>query len=880
MKLKLIFLVLFLVISISYAQEIRNPELDFNLTKSIYVSNESILGTAIINFKGNIDPNLTLIASLNNLNYNKTLKDYLIQSNKSFREVQAKLQASNPGSSKIINFPNAGSNFIAFRLPANARVSRIDMNITGDGSAGANSNVSIDIGNDGTIDWKYIGGFKGFSSAYYQSASLDTNVQNSFTNLNDNITYLCEAIDLPLSKDFKIFANYKYNGTSTSGDINAGIFSLEGTRLTGGANACDLQEPTNDANWYSCNFSYSIPFGGTQLACIYSNLSGASYKVGIDPTPSQTAYKCTGSGNSITCSQFSFGDYFIRVQVGDYETGITSTVRLSGSNVQSNNQAIANAITDFLTSCTQEIDGYCIVPLKFSSASSGRLILQDLILTYEGIDYNLMHDLTVTNSYITTIVNNNLTNYSLLAPLSIFPLKAPTPSGDSSVYTLILSLGSASRSRDIKVYKNLAIQEAEKAGELTSTVFGDVNDAIDKLNKLIAQKKDLINNFGLSSYTDSNLGQLLDIKNQINLLTSANITLAEKQTKAAEIASRFTTIGINTPTNISIVNNVKDSFIPEPKDLDQYVGDDSKKEALGYQDKISVEIDATYLVIRTRAGDLGKTHVKKKITAKQPIDAFVYEEIPKNIASEVNKITFSDPGYVVVNNDPVVKWPVRLNAGESKVYSYVVDGNLVSSVQDTKTLVLTDNLLTKTKGIKEEKEKYKCGDNICTKPFEDEIICPQDCKKASFPWVYVIIGVVVILVGVFYLNFYRGKGNIRELTKMPFASKQDLTNIINFIKSELNKGVKKEDVSKKLISKGWNSEQVLYAFDEVDFEKERVKVEAKTPTKSVDLQPAKDFIEKALKIRMDQAKINSLLLAKGWTKEQVDSAYKETSKLK
>ena len=51
MKLKLIILVLFLVISISYAQEIRNPELDFNLTKSIYVSNESILGTVIINFK-------------------------------------------------------------------------------------------------------------------------------------------------------------------------------------------------------------------------------------------------------------------------------------------------------------------------------------------------------------------------------------------------------------------------------------------------------------------------------------------------------------------------------------------------------------------------------------------------------------------------------------------------------------------------------------------------------------------------------------------------------------------------------------------------------------------------------------------------------------
>ncbi len=882
MHLKLFASIFLIFIGISYAQEIRDPSIDFNLTKLIYVSNESITGMINLSFNGNIDPGINLTASLNNINYNKMLRDYLVQSNLSFTEVQSRIAASSPGTSKILNFNGPSSNIVGFKLPAHATVSRVDMLITGDASVGLTNNVSLDLGNDGTTDWKYVGSFRGFSGTYSQSSSADLTVQNSFTNLNDNQTYLCESIDLPLSRDFKIFSNYKYNGTGTSGDLNAGIFSLEGTALSGGANTCDLPEPTNEANWYSCNFSYSIPFGGTQLACIYSNVSGASYKIGIDPTNTQTAYRCTGSGSSISCNQFAFGDYFIRVQAGNYDTGINGSARLSGSSTQSNNQPLANAITDVLSDCSADSDGYCIIPLKFSSGSSGRLILQDLIVTYEGIDYNQLHDLAITPRYISAVRGNNLTNYTLYIPLSVFNIKAPTPSGDSAIYSLRLSAGSSSRSRDLKVYKNAAVQEGERSSQLTSDLQNNVNEEIDDLNKVISNKSSLINNLGVGYFFDVSLAQLLDIKNQLNSLNAANITFTEKQTKVSEIESKFNALKPTIPTDVLLVNTLKDTFIAEPNDLDQYVSSDSKKDALLFQDKLAVSFEANSFTVQTKTANYDKTSIKRKITAKEAIDnAFVYEEIPKSIANDVNSINFSDINYIIVNADPIVKWPIRLSPGETKIYSYVVNGNVMNNVNSIKTLVLQDNILIAAKEKPQEKEKYVCGDNICTTPLEDETTCPQDCLKASkIPWLYIIIGGIIILVGIFYFNFYRGRGNIRELTKMPFAAKQDLFNVVSYIKSEVSKGTKKEEVSRKLISKGWTSEQVLYAFDEVDFEKERVKIESRIPAKSIDLQPAKEFIEKALSLRMDEARIKNKLLEKGWTSEQVNSAYKEASKLK
>ncbi len=176
------------------------------------------------------------------------------------------------------------------------------------------------------------------------------------------------------------------------------------------------------------------------------------------------------------------------------------------------------------------------------------------------------------------------------------------------------------------------------------------------------------------------------------------------------------------------------------------------------------------------------------------------------------------------------------------------------------------------------KQDHYCGDGKCTLPYEDETLCPQDCSKSINITPYVILIITILILGFIYINYYRGKFNLRELTrgKIPFPSEQELQNVVSYIEKSKEKLTKKQ-IIKRLLERNWNSKQIWFAFEELKWKKQRISLNIKKniPKKTPNLKPLDDYIFRCLSARMPIQRIKANLLSKGWKKSVVKKAIKK-----
>ena len=189
-------------------------------------------------------------------------------------------------------------------------------------------------------------------------------------------------------------------------------------------------------------------------------------------------------------------------------------------------------------------------------------------------------------------------------------------------------------------------------------------------------------------------------------------------------------------------------------------------------------------------------------------------------------------------------------------------------------LFLFKNAKTTTSAI--EIPEYSCGDGVCTIPLEDEIACPEDCLQEEidkFP--IFLLALIILLMGIFYFNFYRGKADLRKLTKgkNPFKSKNDYMRVYNYIESSLKISMEKKKIVDNLYSKGWNKKQIIYAFEDAEWKQRKVLLE--TPPKvEPDLKPVEDYISRCRAVNIPDESIKKALLGKGWKKSNVRKAFR------
>ena len=125
-------------------------------------------------------------------------------------------------------------------------------------------------------------------------------------------------------------------------------------------------------------------------------------------------------------------------------------------------------------------------------------------------------------------------------------------------------------------------------------------------------------------------------------------------------------------------------------------------------------------------------------------------------------------------------------------------------------------IIVSTEGaFSKEFDEPVCGDQICTIPLEDKIVCPEDCKR-NIPWMTISIILLIFFVLLYYINFYKGKYSFASLfqKKNIFKKEADKINLINYIE-RAGPSTSRQELTKILLSRSWTKQQIDDAFEKV-----------------------------------------------------------------
>ena len=202
----------------------------------------------------------------------------------------------------------------------------------------------------------------------------------------------------------------------------------------------------------------------------------------------------------------------------------------------------------------------------------------------------------------------------------------------------------------------------------------------------------------------------------------------------------------------------------------------------------------------------------KKIISSSDAPVAILEVIPGTVSEFITKGEKID--------SKTTKYP-----GTTTEIIYILSGGDLLKLKDTKTIAIPD-----LSEVEEGTPLVFCGDEQCQYNLEsgidesdpeNEYYCPEDCKKVERPLWLIILLVVIVIAGVWYINFYKGPGNFKEVVnflsvklfrRRLFTSKRDLKNLSSYVKESLKKCFKKTEVKEVLLKKGWTEEQVEHIF--------------------------------------------------------------------
>jgi len=871
MLLSMLVICLF-IISITLAD---TPSLELVLTKESIGTEESIDGYLNITFTEPFSPSTILKADFNGGSSEVVLKDYLKAKNISYEETQTSYSTSAPATLKPINFEATGYKQFAFKLPNSAEVKNFTMTVTGSAEASPKF-VTIDMEDvTGKNEWKYFGDFLSYASDFTYPSSLTISSEGDPTILGgtsgSNLTYLCEAIQLPESKHFKIGAKIKKAADSTA-DLRAVILSFTDGYAAGGADSCDMSEPGQTATWQTCEINFPTSKQGIYLICVYylGSDDKVHYELSRDTTNSSSRYDCPiTSGMESECFPSFSKDYFIGVKTAGYG-GILGKSATWAEGVT--DQQMEYSLTQFLASCKGDEVGDCTIPFKVGSGSAGTLQLSNLKIDYTEAGgspsySNKIYDLTEIAGQVYKLGDVILTNgtKNIQVSLKEFNITTPVITEPSKTFYLETSI-----TPGVKVAKPIKIFTA---GEAPDT--GDVESKITAAkDKITAIKKDYAEELALFDI-NIDTSQIASLESEISIIKSnTSLSPEESQNKLSELSEKIDAYIKEQPKSFYADSAFKDLYLPEPADVESVVVEEPETAYL-YQSNIEVGAEVSNYVLEKNNGDKQKfSLITKTITPKKTLsNVYVYEKIPKTLAENVADIIFKDKSYEVIEQDPVVRYkfaslsqPVTITYG---VKGVTVTQNMLASIGSILVSSSPEEVIDKPK-------PNECPNKICERPYEDETICPEDCPKKTIPWFLIIILVVFLLAGVVYINFYRGKGSFRKLVeKSPFTNAQDLKNVKDYISAAQNKDLKNPDIAQALLKSGWSKEQVVYAFEDLKWDEKRLFTINFAPLGKESTKKLETFIKKCLQLNIPRDKIKHVLLQKGWAPEKVDAALKK-----
>jgi len=793
------FLTIFLFINPTYIgytiYQHTQPDIELDLTKTIYSPFEYLDGAIKLKFNGPINADSKIKITINSEETEKSILEILNELYKVPLIQYGTLTIINDEQTKILEYNQPNTKKLATQVTS--EVSEFSFDIEGlplDNSYP--KFLTIDILDNDIPDYIYLGEPSTDYKPEIKADSLDTDATKIYHQLDPKY-YYCELIKLPYTQHIKINADYSGTGivsaiilpvTITGSDITA-YSSPDICTLSQGSCVIQLQKPTQ----------------GHNLICINTSSSNILLSEEDKNLPNSNGYKCEieyiNKYNESICTPLDLpdhpttrlGDFFITIQVPEY-TGELKTSESFTADIDIINNY-------FATACTP--NSLCTIPISISSDSKGKLKISNINIRYGSKIKNFLSDYIKTPDIIYEIDYQNITDLEILIPLSIFNITIPEITDDQEEFTVKVELGTEYDKKTIQVYK---IKSAD--------AFSLANELYNKLYSFTDDQKEIISSLGLN--IDTLLTQIENYQQEIqSILNSTTLTESEREYKLDSIKQSLENIKQTLPSSIKITKKILNiPTQPSTKISDIYLLEEqrnyvSKQKILNLQSQINIKTDLTVFQITTNDITQEKTLVKKTITGNLE-DFYLIEEIPKTIASSINEIRFNTDNYEIIQEDPIVRWSI---SSLPATITYIVPNDISNQSKELRTIAIPKSISY------EPAEPYKrvvCGDGICTIPLEDKITCPEDCMK-KINWWFVIFLIAILVGGIYYLNFYKGKLSFQKLTKQTkkpslFKTKADEINLRNYIKKSLAHKIPKSRIKNILLAKGWSEEQIEYIF--------------------------------------------------------------------
>jgi len=820
-EIVIIILMLLITIGISIAQDnstiddldnftmddfVDEEIISIDLDKYEYLVGDEFAGVIKIKLNKTINPETELTFKVFGNQKILTLAQLLENASINFSMLTGLLDKSYPDVAKVLTFASEGSQKIGVVLPGYSQVQSVTMGISGP----ANNDIyfpKLDIGDDGVIDWYYLGDLLGFVDESTMPVGLNDNQPGSKVYINDNQTLLCQKIDLPFGRHFQVMANYKKTGSL--GNMTAVIlapFSGDFRFLQGGEDRCDMIEGSS-FGYKECFEPIELSYAakGEHLVCIFNSegYSGNEYEVKSDNSDvTTTAYKCVSEfEGDYACEKITNNDFYIKVKGAEYSQYLDKPAEFS--NFELGPDATLMAFRKYVGSDDSDIpylnfngvcnEPNCLIPINVYVNGSGTIVFSNLNIDYEfevPQSENTFYSVVDAEPLIKSIKGNSLENdYELVIPLSAFGLLVPSPPITSVEYLegfINVYYGEEVAKEKITAYVN-AIPLGESESLINETRFN-----IDKMLTGDSQVQLLLT--------------LLDMKSDLTNAQQQLITLEnELKTSGTSVAGSVQSLRASLPKEIKFVNEIKDVQFLEPNDItSEVIGYADVNKVYGLQEKVNVQYTITsYSIVDYNDMNLNYKLVNKAVTAKSDLDKIeVVEVIPKEVTYSLTSIKFEQTP-MIVKEDPIVKWFVAsLKKGVKKDFNYVIetDASVTDNLKTIIILEIPDVVIPKS----------ECGDLICESD-EDEISCPVDCKveeKSSFGFYIIVLIVILLLVG---LGFVGVKMGWISFAKSPFKDEKEMNTVISFVKKIKDTGKSDEEVKKMLLGKSWKVEQVDYA---------------------------------------------------------------------
>lgn len=741
---------------------------------------------------------------------------------------------------------NDGGKIIAFKLTGtNAAFTSLAFTTDINNQVTCQNPVSIDLLDDGVIDWQATKMTDNFICSS-NTGCFDSSETVDYAVIRQEP--YCELMNLPASSKFMLSAWVRKGSTEWSdGMLAMSLYTADdGTQI---GDACNLPEPSTSGGLVNCTIELDSPVqAGDMYVCLSSTDDITGYKTRTeDKSPVCGISTYPSPGNDAT------DDFYIFAKIPAYDQVGTIT--------EADINEIDTQISDYLlkvykNNCTKG----CKIPVRFIANTSTSVDVHDVSLKYETTvthEDNYVYDATLNPLKLSsgykvldasslgiktpglsglydlklyagdTLLNSTKVNVTVFKPIiGIYPmvavLKAPTDfqillqdsftalgySWDFGDGTTIQTLtNTATHTYNNSGTYTVTVSVTNTANKTSSAEFDvSIANAKDSANMTIqrySERSTKINSqiASLPAWCQTAIKTHLGIDTLAAKLTSARASFASATSDPQYITILNSLTGTRVPVSIDISNQSE-----LPYYIDYNLIDVAKLSALEAGASAAPKLISNWMTANV---DMKVKFRTLSILFDEGAENDILATLTITPKSEQNIKTF-----LVVEGDASFSEPVTNMNGSSGIVSDTLSAQTVDFLQynaasfnDLKIYMSPE--FSQIAGA----IVVECNINGVCEAGETTTNCPEDCKHYGTA-VFIIILILLLGAGAAYGLLWWYKRNYE--TVLFKGKREDLFNLMNFIRASKIQNVQKNDIAKQLKEQGWTSEQISYGFMQVE----------------------------------------------------------------